>query len=323
MCIPCCVCLLLCLGESKAQNKKDSLVYPGLEGMRAKKGAEFQIFDSPGYHRIARFNATESSTNAIYAKPEQRIRTKLKLPIWNAPSFKAALGFYYNNEELSIRNHYRAANINELNLKKVKANLSLMKLLDSKNYAVLRGEVDMSGDFESLNTDSEYKNFTLSAFWGHKKNENTEFGIGLIYRNGFIGNRLLPVLVYNHNFSEKWGVEIALPKEINIRHNCSKTSSLNIQTSLRTDRYLIKRQENRKVAGFNNKPYLFNRLELRTGLAFQKQIIPMVWAEIAAGIRQDVDLFSDTQYSSLSSSEPNSAYFSVSFFVSPPKKSKK
>lgn len=319
---PCLFCCILSFGKLYAQkipkNHQNKLVRPGLKGMRPKKAIEFQIFDSPGFHRISHFKSSEGSTNNIYAKPDQRIRTKLKLPLWNAKSLKASLGVYYNNEDFSLHNHSNSLEVTELNLKRVKANISVLKLIDYKNYFVVRGEFDVSGDFNGLLRDSEYQNYSVSALWGHQKNENTEFGVGLVYRNGFNGINVLPILMYNHNFSEKWGLEMALPKQINLRHNCSPTSNFNIQSSLRTDRYLIKRPEHKPDVDSIELPYLFNRLEVRTGISFQKEIIPLVWTEISAGFRQDVNLLGNGNYSALSSSEPNSSYFSISFFVTPP-----
>lgn len=288
--------------------------------MRPKKAIEFQIFDTPGFHRISYFNSAEGSTNNFSTKPEQRIRAKIKLPLWNAPSFKVAAGFYYNNEEFTLYNHYSVPNVTELELKKVKANITFLKLLDAKNYLVLRGEIDASGDFEGITRDPAYRNSAFSVFWGHKKNQKTEFGLGLIYRNGFIRTRILPLLIYNHNFSDKWGIELALPQGINLRHNCSKRSNFSIQSSIRTNRYLIK--DNNEVIN-NKSSLLFNRAELRTGIAFQKKIVSLIWTEVSAGIKQDINLFSDNPaFSSLSSNQSSSTYFAISFFVTPPSRNR-
>ncbi len=287
--------------------------------MNPKQGIAISFFDSPGYHRLSYFNSAEGTSNKIYAKPEERIRTKIKLPLWNRPGLKAAFGVYYNKEEFDVHTHYRAPVTTELELKRVKANLSVLKPFRGRHYVALRAEIDFSGDFTGILAQEAYRRLTMSAFWGFRKNSRTELGIGLVYRDGFFNQRVLPVLMYNHNFSDKWGLEMVLPQGVTLRLNHNESTIFNFESRIQTDRYLINANRIETFSESEQPFFLFDRMELRTGVNVKKNLMPMIWIEASAGIRQDLNLFTNDAVPQLSSTEPFSTYISVGIFIAPPR----
>ena len=91
---------------------------------------------------------------------------------------------------------------------------------------------------------------------------------------------VLPVFVYNYNFSAKQGLEISLPHKIAWRHNLSPTDIIYVKAEANIRTYFIR---NGTIDNFE----LFRRIDADMGVTYNKQITKFMGAELFAGYRQN------------------------------------
>ena len=102
-------------------------------------------------------------------------------------------------------------------------NTTIFKPLDEKHFLIFQGSADLNGAYGKLEEfSSKGMTYSATAIYGWKKSEKNIIGTGLArtYRAG--RQMYIPVLLWNHTFSDQWGMELLLPARGYIRRNFSK-----------------------------------------------------------------------------------------------------
>ena len=121
--------------------------------------------------------------------------------------------------------------------------------------------------------------------WGKKVNANKEYGFGLTFGNNLGRESIVPVFLYNKNFSPKVGVELLLPKRAFLRYNFSSKTILYAGTEIDGARYYIPKLG---IAPGVAESFELNYSEIRSGIKWKQEIFPVLWIQCGVGYRAPV-----------------------------------
>lgn len=304
----------------------------GLKNMAPSRGISFERVTVPEY-RLNSSSSEDGIGNASSDVEHQRkIKLALRAPLWNSPGLKAVIGFKYENEEIEINNLNEQEfnlhrNIGSQNMKVFGTNLIVMKPFRTNKYLVVRGAMSFNGAYKKLSeVNSNYLNYSLSALLGVRRNADTEFGFGFSYSNSLNVNSIYPVVLYNHNFNEHWGIEALLPKRAALRYNINHKSLALAVMELDGSRYFIPGVE---LSENRVEDLRMEISEIKVGLSYQRQLFSLLWASVDVGYRKNIGFnfnryFSDNNRDTIVSSDiPAGMYAGVTLFITPPKFRKK
>ncbi len=250
---------------------------------------------------------------------------KLKFPLLLKDKFKmiGGLKYYHTEYQFDIEDdldNELASDLDDKSLKHVGFNLYGLYTFNNLKYLAVRGSLDFRGDHTGfLKTDGNNLSFSVTPLYGFKPHTLLEFGFGLAYSYNFGFHTVLPVFLYNHTFSPKWGLETMLPKHINVRYNVSDKTILYAGAEAQVQRYLVN-------LPFSSEPFRLRTNAIDIGLQLEQQIIDPVWIGVNAGYRHTLSLdvatigqargetYADAQLST------GSWYAEISIFIVPPKK---
>lgn len=255
----------------------------------------------------------------------QSWRVTLKVPILNRPGLKLLAGYRYVSESFAfdhIGDNYRET-FQTMDRKIMQSNsLDIMgtKSFNEKHYLVFRLRNSSNGNYSGVQLyNKRYNIFKVLAMYGLKPNEDFEWGVGLNLSHGFRQRTsLLPFILYNRNFNDKWAVESALPAFIFIRRNINMSTLLLAGLEYNSQSY-------RLDIAHDTAPldYAYNHAELIASIQMERQIAPWVWANLKLGYQYNLssDFESKSHNSAAFRVEPTNAVFlHVGIFLSPPER---
>lgn len=107
-------------------------------------------------------------------------------------------------------------------------NILVFRPLDEKHFLIGQINIDASliGLNGNINPGLSSLTYFGSAIYGWKKSDYRMLGLGLS-RTYRLGRPLIvPILLYNQTFNDKWGVETLLPARAHLRYNLSTNTIL-------------------------------------------------------------------------------------------------
>ena len=150
-----------------------------------------------------------------------------------------------------------------------------------------------------------------------KPNDDLEWGVGAYFSKNFRNSILLPLFIYNRNFSPNWGIESVLPAYIFGRYNWGAKQLLLFGTEYLGKSFRLRSEENSP----NRLDYAYNQAAVLFSLRLERQIVPWVWTAVKCGYAINFSNSFDSrniQYPSFDINPPNGIFFSFSLFLSPP-----
>jgi hypothetical protein len=165
------------------------------------------------------------------------------------------------------------------NLRSFGVDIRAISTLDSVSWLMVNLNINQSGNLREENQQQIPLNYTLSAIYLRKKSENKEIGFGLMANRSFDRVVGFPVVVFNYNFSSKFGLELMLPRRAALRYNLSPTDILLLKADALSRSYYI---------NDTNTEYAFRRTELDLGLEYNKQLGKLLGVELFGGYRQNI-----------------------------------
>lgn len=295
---------------------------PGVDYKSKSKGLDFSYQRSGGGQLIGETNGLGSyQLNSINA-----FTFKLKVPVLLKPQLKILVGYSHQPEANQFgtflgSNNPLLQSIDGLYLKNQGLSFYAINSLNSTDYLALRFKVSSSGDFNGfLNFDNQFVIYSAQALFGIKRSGDLEYGIGLSFNRNARRTQVLPFLLFNKNFSKKWGFEGNIPAKMNLRYNLNRETIILLGSELDSRNFGVN-----LPAGVNEldnpRPYLYNQLSVQAGITVQRQLVPWVWLNFKSGylFNFSTRLFSlDGTDQLLKYKPPNSVYFTMGFFLSPP-----
>ena len=251
-----------------------------------------------------------------------RLRMRLKIPLIVKNKTKVLIGFDHFQERYNL-NFIQPAFAQQLNLidaitlKSTRASAYLLQSMGENNYLGIRARVAYNGNFDGLlGKDKFYRQVRFSGIWGIKKREDMEWGLGFFYSNSFTRNIVLPFVLYNRTYNERWGLEAAFPVSILMRYNFNPSSLLLFGPEFSSAAYALKANDNQV------EDYYFRHSELNFGAKYEHQLTSWIWANIHGGVQINFDSEFIKTLDRADTFEPDlitGAFLKIGVFLSPPK----
>ena len=158
-------------------------------------------------------------------------------------------------------------------------NTTIFKPLNEKNFLILQASADVNGVFENL---KEVNNRAITyggaAIYGWKKSEKNMFGLGIsrTYRAG--QSIIVPILLWNKTYNDKWGMELLLPARGHLRYNFSTSNILQLGYELEGNQYWMRTPS-------PNGEVFIQRGELKPRIMWDKRLFGFFWLSVQTGLR--------------------------------------
>lgn len=213
------------------------------------------------------------------------------------------------------RTGYRADNPNTLDLTQqlgsygmhsAGLNATIFKPLNEKRFLLFQ----VTGDANLITDDfkkADMRAVTVSgtAIYGWKPNEDLMWGIGVArtYRMGRVLH--IPVLMYNRNFNERWGVEAIFPARVQFRRNFSPKSMIHMGYELEGNQYA-------KYSGTHT--HFVQRGEIKPRITWERSLSGFWWISLQAGLRANGRFVEVSKYDGKEKDELYKPSFGNTFF---------
>ena len=259
-----CNCKVACAQKSR----------PGLPGMAPSKWITIKNTQAPG--RIYGYSGLPGQNYT-----QEDVFFKAWIPIVNASRFTLIAGPQYRTEQLEF--HGTGENplhrLSSWNLRSMGLDLRSCIRMDSLSWLVFNANVNQSGNLRDQSQSSVPLSYTLTSAYMMRRSADKEVGFGLMVNRSFDRFNVLPVFMFNYNYSTRGGFEISLPYKIAWRANLSRTDILYLKAEGVTRSYWI---------NDGDQAYAFRRTEADFGIAYNKQFTKLLGAEIFGGYRKNI-----------------------------------
>ena len=163
--------------------------------------------------------------------------------------------------------------------------------------------------------------YRASAVLGVKRNEDTELGFGITLNDNFKRYTVLPFVLYNHNFSDKWGLETLLPIRFKLRHNMNEKNLLSLAAEYWSSAYSLDLQLPGETAPQN---YIFKSAAAQFFVEWEtNKLSSWTWFAFRGGYSYNFNskfVLPGTRNGGRIDAFPsNSVFVSATFFLAPPK----
>lgn len=335
--------LLLCafLNQSSAQVKPDFFpedliddetqlecyyCQPGVKDASRSKGIVLVY----GYRGNGNFHENHTADQVAFGQYDKwdNLEFKMKIPVYITTRWKVLLGYkyFYENFDFSSVEPKYASLLTSLNNRKLKSNnfgLIVNHSIDQKKYVAVRFRLSYNGNYDGwMGFDGGDAIYKVLGIYGIKPNEDTEWGIGMNISKSFRRFTILPFLLYNKNFNQKWGLEAVLPGMAYIRYNWSDNNILlaGVEYGSRSFRMDAADLSDPDAPALD---YAYNHAHIKAGIRFERKIAPWIWTSLHAGyqINFNTDFESKNDWTTGASLDPTSSmFFKVGVFLSPESK---
>lgn len=294
---------------------------PGIKNKSRSKGLELRY--------LLRGNGNFTSDEVQFSRPYtsferfEQFGIRLRVPIINRVDLKLLLGYkheseVYNLDQIGPDFTESFEGINGKKLKSNAFNLLLVKSLNEVNYLAFRGSFAMNGDYKGwLEFDHRYTIYKGAIILGVKKSEDFEWGPGIAFSSSFRQNSLLPFLLFNKNFNDRWGVESIFPAFVNFRYNLNQNTILLFGGEYSSQSY----RTTFSTSNAEQFDYSINHSEMIASIQLEKKLASWVWTNLKVGYQENfsTDFGSKTDVTPPFKAEPSNFFiFQVGLFLSPP-----
>lgn len=258
---------------------------------------------------------------------------KFKVPLINKPGLKFLFGYEWDTEKYYFENVQPIQEgvtptmwqlLDERRLKATKLSFYLTKSFNERFYASGRVRLSLNGDYDGfIDFGEDYRTYSGGLAFGKKVSDNEEWGVGMTFSSNKARTVAIPFFIYNKTWNDRWGLESALPAQVNLRHNVGKDlkNAFLIGANFDSRYYAI------NSVGDKGRYQEFDRFFLRTNgiraqVHYEHHLGSWFWTYIQGGYYlpvnarfnriSDVDLDLDTNMDAR-------PFFRIGLFVAPPK----
>ena len=296
---------------------------PGLDNTSRSRGLDL----SYTMNTASRFTEekTPLSESLTSINSLRNLLFDLKIPIINKDGFKLLLAYKYvqDDYDLGAIGADFSTVFSGLENEVLKGNdygIIISKSIDENKYLAFYGKYGAKGNYEKWTSfDPKYAIYKARLLFGKKPKEDYEWGIGLNFTSSFRNTTMLPFIILNKNFNDKWGFESVLPAYALMRYNLDKKNIFlgGMQVAGQTFRVDLP-NDSMPDMPFD---YSINRSEIRVTALWERQIVPWIWTSAQLGYQ----FHFTTKFEAKNDVSPtfdvdptNSIFFNLSLFLSPP-----
>ncbi|SDF62170.1 hypothetical protein SAMN04487996_111301 [Dyadobacter soli] len=248
---------------------------PGLSGMAPSKWITFRNTHSPG--KVYNFANAGPKT---YTYEEYFVRAWL--PVVHAKNVTVLLGPNYRTEQFESK----SAGENPIrsmagwNLRSYGLDLNSFVRLDSALWVVATSHFNKSGNSSELSLKDIPLNYTVSAALLRKKSVDKEIGAGIMVNQSY-KMIILPVFIFNYNFSSHSGIEMMLPKRVAWRQNLSRNDIIYLRGESVTRTYYTN-------PSALPSPSVYRRVDVDLGMSYNRRLGDWAGVELSVGYRKNI-----------------------------------
>ena len=302
------------------------LCRPGVHHKSPGKGVAIHYTFNPDFYMKAPSGLGETKQEV---KSNHRFGGKLKVPILNRNNVKFMFGFKYavekyDFEDIDPENDLLFKHLNSTTLRKSEAAAYLILPINHKYYTSFRFSAGFQGDYDGfVNMAERFAVYRAVGMFGVKKNENLEYGLGVVFSKNIRQRNVLPFGFFNYTINDKWGIEAAVPARLKVRHNFAEGKIALLGLEYSSQNYSLDLGDpNNTVTPSPGTLFLYRRSSLQLTGSYMHQISDWTWMEFKLGYVFDFNSeardFREMQTYDLQPS--GSILGTVTFFISPPKK---
>ncbi len=280
---------------------------PGLAGMAPSKWLTMRHSHAPG--KVYSFPGAGRKT---FTQDEYYLRAWI--PVVHKEKLTVILGPNYRTEQLEFKSSGEnpVDNMSNWDLRTYGLDVNALVKTDSLSWLIFTSHINKSGNFSELSASEIPINYTVSATFLRKKSPNKEIGAGVMMNKSFRVT-VLPVFIFNYNYSERGGIEMMLPKKIAWRNNLSPWDILYVKAESVTRTYYIHEIN-------SDNPAVCRRVDIDMGLSYNRRLGKYAGVEVFGGYRKNI---SNRLIAGATPLKTSGLSASVELYVQPPKFKKK
>ena len=230
---------------------------------------------------ISSFPQDGIGRNANFEQNKQ-LKIKLNVPILFSKKLSVIGQFRYKNEQLHLGEN-QLIEENEIHFDNM--GMSFLFKYNLKNRKYVAGHVGgfFKADKLSFENYSSILDYNSSFVFG-KDIHNGTWAVGAIFGNSLGRFQVYPLLVYEHQWAEKWRLEMRLPKEVQVRRILTPDSFyLRGTASFTGASYFI---SDEIVENLDDLEFRRSAIELKLGI--EKEIFDFIWISADVGVTQPI-----------------------------------
>lgn len=321
----------LLLEDDELASGQKGFCTPGIANKSRARGLEITYNLSGG----GRWESGDDETEQLVGQMQslESINLKLRVPVLLKPDLKILLGYQYQPQRYNfqeIGSEIRPF-VGEMNNESFKSNafsFYLTKSFNEKYYSAFRLRVGFNGAYDGwVNFDDQYLTMNAIGLLGIKKSEDFEWGVGMVYTQNIRRTLVLPFIMLNKNFNDKWGIETAPPAYILGRYNASPRTIVLFGGEFNSNIYSIEPNAIGTLqANHASQPvvYSMNNRSISAVVSLEQQIVPWVWLNVKGGFQYNLNSQFEVQIphsdQTLLFQPPNAPFLQMGIFLSPPDK---
>ncbi len=257
--------------------------------MAPGKGLEIFHEYVPGYRLASPESSTLSQTVRDQVDNSSLWGIKLKAPIVIRAKTKVLLDAKYSQQRFQFEDGRPLLNpfhenLGTKSLQSFRLGAIISRSVNETQYWAGRIATSYNGsDFDQIYPSIESTTTSAVFMYGFKKSPVREWGVGVAQTLQFGQYRVYPLLMYNRTFSDSWGLEIVLPKEVYMRHNFSDLMIARAGISLDGNNYNLLSGQ-----GSAQEWVQLRQNFLRLELGLERKLTPMLWMSFQTGYLQPV-----------------------------------
>ena len=219
------------------------------------------------------------------------IEFKLKIPILIKKRTKILVGYKYFAEFYkfqTIQSDYENTlrTLDQQSLRNTDYSVILSHTINKRKYLNFRYKFASNGNYDQVfNFEQKNAIHSFMGIYSVRKSESFEWGVGVVYSNSFRRNNIIPFILYNRSFNDKWGIESLFPYNFFLRYNANpKTVSL-IGVEFNSQSYRLAIEE----IGQTPLDYAFNHSEVLSSINIERNLTSWIWASFKLGYQFNFD----------------------------------
>jgi hypothetical protein len=239
----------------------------------------------PGNYRVNRVSGLRFQANIPIIS-----HTKI---IWQMGASYWHSGWNFDN----TRSNPFVAKLNEKGMHTAGINTFIFKPLNEKNFIVAQVSADVNGVFDRIgDVNSKAITYGGAILFGWKTSDKNAFALGLsrTYRAG--QPIIVPTVLWNKTFNDRWGMELLLPARAHLRYNISPSNLLQLGYELEGNQFWM------QTTSPNGQVFI-QRGELKPRIMWDKKLWGFFWLNLQAGLRYNWRFDVMNEYNSKKKSE--------------------
>ena len=269
--------------------------------------------------RSGEFGNSMTTINA-----NERFSMDVRFPVSLKPGRSIIGAFGYKQENFNFVNTSEKKDyittLDQRNLDNVGIKLYYKKELKNDRFLYAFWNANLNSDDVTFTDFFDQFRTNIAIVRIRNTNELTQLGYGLGFGYVFGGASIFPIFVYNQTYSEKWNLEMMLPKSLKLRYTFRPEMYLYLISEIDGASYFLSQQT---IQGYDK--LSFQRSAVSITLKLERELYDWLWFGIEGGYNIPINLFISEPGEKRSNSivtfyASGSTIFKFSVFMVVPKK---